>query len=300
MRRCVIRSSSPLSPARLRAAAVVGLALAVIGAGASFSSTDAVAQNFLEEVFGKFPEHSDQRAYPPAARQAHAKRKRPGWTSVRPAPAARAETPRSRYVPPAVPERGVGADQPGALQSFCVRDCDGYFFPVGLYSGSADTASHQRACASLCPGARTTLFILRNGSDKIEEAVAARGRSAYSRLTASLRRRGEAGTDKSCSCHGGAEEPPTSAILHDPTLRRGDIVMTAHGVEVFRGGGRFPYSARDFRPLRQTGDISPSLRRKLAALERASRSENGQERRVGAALDEHRSESPRRGRRSRR
>jgi hypothetical protein len=268
--------------------------------GANFSSTDAAAQNFLEEVFGKFPEHGYQRAYPPAGRQAHAKRKRPGWTSVRPLPAAaRAETSRSRYVPPAVPERGV-ADQPGGLpQSYCVRDCDGYFFPVGAYTGSADTASHQRACASLCPGARTTLFILRSGSDKIEEAVAARGRSAYSRLTASMRRRGEAGTDKSCSCHGGAEEPPTSAILHDPTLRRGDIVMTAHGVEVFRGGGRFPYSARDFRPLRQTGDIAPSLRRKLAALERASRPENGQERRVGAALDEHRSESPRRGRRSR-
>jgi hypothetical protein len=293
MRRGVSSSRSLFSPSRLRVAIVAGFALAAICAAGSFSSSDAVAQNFLEDWFGAFPEHRYQHAYPSEARQARAKRTRPGWTNAT-RPAARVETQRSRYVPAALPERGAPADQPGGLQSYCVRDCDGYFFPVGVYTGSADTAGHQRACSSLCPGARTTLFILRNGSDNIEDAVAARGgRSAYSRLAASLRRRGETASDKSCSCHSGAEEPPASAVLHDPTLRRGDIVMTTHGVEVFRGGGRLPYSARDFRPLRQTGDISPSLRRKLTALERASRPE------TGAALDEHRSESARRGRRSR-
>jgi hypothetical protein len=297
MRRGVSGSRSQFSPPGLRAAILAGFALAAICAAGSFSSSDAAAQNFFEDLFGSFPEHRYQRAYPSAGRQARAKRTRPGWTSAAPPSAARIE--RSRYVPAALPERGLAADQPGGLQSYCVRDCDGYFFPVGVYSGSADTAAHQRACSSLCPGARTTLFILRNGSDKIEDAVAARGgRSAYSRLTASLRRRGETGKSESCSCHSGAEESPASAILHDPTLRRGDVVMTTHGVEVFRGGGRFPYSARDFHPLRQTGDISPSLRRKLTALERASRPESGQERRVGG-LDEHRSESARRSRRSR-
>ncbi len=38
-------------------------------------------------------------------------------------------------------------------------------------------------------------------------------------------------------------------IYNDRTLRRGDAVMTAQGLRVFRGSGRFPYHPSDFVAL---------------------------------------------------
>ena len=174
-----------------------------------------------------------------------------------------------------------------------MRECDGYFFPVGLYSSASDTASHQRACGRLCPGARTTLYVMRGGSDKIDDAVAARGGGSYSRLMASLQRKGEGDKDKECSCHTGQpNESSIEAIYLDPTLRRGDAVMTTHGVEIFHGGSRYPYSKNDFRPLARSPDLDEPIRRRLAALERASKHARGAvERRAARPVGERRSQS---------
>jgi hypothetical protein len=39
------------------------------------------------------------------------------------------------------------------------------------------------------------------------------------------------------------------SIYNDRTLQRGDSVMTAQGLRVFKGSSRFPYHASDFVPL---------------------------------------------------
>jgi len=49
-----------------------------------------------------------------------------------------------------------------------------------------------------------------------------------------------------------AESPPAKgpvSIYNDRTLQRGDSVMTAQGLRVFKGSSRFPYHASDFVPL---------------------------------------------------
>lgn len=272
-------------------AAVLIVAIAALVAVGNLSSPDAAAQGLLEELFGGGAPSGYGYGYPPRFRSSQARPARHSPRSARPASIRRAAPPRARRAPPEAEERSVAAEPAGGsgLQSYCVRDCDGYFFPVGNYSGASDTAAHQGACGKLCPGARTTLYILRAGSDKIDDAVAARGGGAYSRLSASLRRRDENAKDKSCSCHSDIEESPSAAIYNDPTLRRGDAVMTAQGVEVFHGGGRYPYTRNDFRPLSQTRDVPNSMRRKLAALERAIRPGRGPERRAGEPPSEHRS-----------
>jgi hypothetical protein len=272
------------------------LLLAAICTSEPLASSDALAQGFFQDVFGAFPNQAYQ-PYQPQLRETRVRRLRRAFRNPPPLVQRPVETPRLRRAAfePA-PERGGGGDQPGGLQSYCVRDCDGYFFPVGVYTGSADTAAHQRACGSLCPGARTTLFILRAGSDKIEDAVAARGRGSYSRLAASLRRRGEAEKGERCSCQSETAEVPTSALYHDPTLRRGDAVMTQRGVEVFHGGGRYPFTASDFRPLSQTRDVPEGMRRRLAALDRAAMRGRYAERRAAGTPREHRSLSGRRNR----
>jgi hypothetical protein len=45
-----------------------------------------------------------------------------------------------------------------------------------------------------------------------------------------------------------APKGPVS-IYNDRTLQRGDSVMTAQGLRVFKGSSRFPYHASDFVPL---------------------------------------------------
>lgn len=191
---------------------------------------------------------------------------------------------RRREPAAAVEPTAVGA------RSYCVRECDGYFFPVGTYSGASDLPNHQRTCNKLCPGAKSTLYIMRAGSDKIEEAVTARGGSLYSRLTAALQRRGD--LDRPCSCRAETAAAPANTIYEDFTLRRGDAVMTPRGVAIFHGGSHYPYDARDFRSLAETRDVPERTRRMLAVLERANRHGRGGEvRRAGRPLGEHRSQS---------
>ena len=65
----------------------------------------------------------------------------------------------------------------------------------------------------------------------------------------------------------GPHQPVTT--LTDSTLRRGDAVMTASGIRVFRGALRYPYAARDFQPLAYAGQVPH--RRALLAIDRVLR-----------------------------
>jgi hypothetical protein len=43
--------------------------------------------------------------------------------------------------------------------------------------------------------------------------------------------------------------PTRTGILDDPTLRRGDVIVTSEGLMIFRDARRFPYTAGDFDPV---------------------------------------------------
>ncbi|HEY8067116.1 MAG TPA: DUF2865 domain-containing protein [Methylosinus sp.] len=281
------------SPHR-RLAALGGLILAFLIA--ALEPPPAFAQDFLQQLFGGGGGgggYSDYGGgYPSYRRHAGSRRHANAHQAPRAEPQPRSH-PRAAARGRGEPERSVYTETASGGRSYCVRECDGYFFPVGLYSSTSDTASHQRACGRLCPGARTTLYVMRGGSDKMEDAVAARGGGSYSRLMASLQRKAEGDKDNECSCHAGqSNESSIEAIYLDPTLRRGDAVMTTHGVEVFHGGSRYPYSKNDFRPLARSPDLDEPVRRRLAALERASKHARGAvERRAARPLGERRSQS---------
>ena len=150
--------------------------------------------------------------------------------------------------------------QPAGGEPVCVRLCDGYFFPLPVAAGDGDSAA--AACGGLCPDAATEVFY-RNGSDRIEDAISARGQP-YSALPASLRYR--AGADKTCACRRGVA---AYAPLSDATLRPGDVVMTPAGFAVFRGREGGAATADDFVALGQSG-LPPAERIALQTLERAS------------------------------
>jgi hypothetical protein len=61
-------------------------------------------------------------------------------------------------------------------------------------------------------------------------------------------------------------ENPLAALLRDPTLRHGDIVMFPNGPRVFRGEPGSRHSPNDFAPLAAARDMAPSIRKIVLAM----------------------------------
>jgi hypothetical protein len=146
----------------------------------------------------------------------------------------------------------------------CVRLCDGFFFPVNSFSGLSLIASEKASCAALCPDAPAALYFLPAGSDKIEDAVSASGQR-YTALPVSLRYR--TALDNTCACRRAIGQNPP--YWQDPTLRKGDAVMTPDGFLVFAGAGRSPDRRGDFVALAAAA-MPGDRRAALTAIERAS------------------------------
>jgi hypothetical protein len=160
---------------------------------------------------------------------------------------------------------GLAAQGPSSQrQTVCVRLCDGYFFPIGPLAGANDLPNHEAACSGLCPDAPTQLFVKPAGSDRIEDAVSMNG-AHYTALPVAFRNR--ATVDNACTCHRHLDQ--TFSLLDDPTLRKGDSIMTPKGILVFRGAGRMPYDQNDFTNLADAA-MPRDKREILAAIERAT------------------------------
>lgn len=164
-------------------------------------------------------------------------------------------------------------------RSFCVRACDGYFFPVGPVLRGEGQRAQANACAAMCPGAEVQLYSSRSGA--IEEARGAGGRP-YTALSTAFRFR-ESLVD-GCSCQGtvtaGLARLP---LAQDHTLRPGDAVVMASGVRIMRAGARFPYRPRDFVTVAAYGRLPADLRRRVAEIETASIAPGAPQRSLAAA-----------------
>jgi len=119
---------------------------------------------------------------------------------------------------------GQGEPRPryGSGQAYCVRSCDGRYFPI---SGN-DNQSRAEICKSFCPASETKVVY---GSG-IDHAAADNGKS-YSELPNAFRYRNE--IVAGCTCNG--KDPVGLAavsIEKDPTLRKGDIVAGENGLVV--------------------------------------------------------------------
>jgi hypothetical protein len=110
----------------------------------------------------------------------------------------------------------------GGGQAYCVRTCDGRYFPIA----GADKESRTAACNSLCPKADTQLVY----GSPIDNAATENGKP-YSKLPNAFRYRNE--LVDGCTCNG--TDPVGLAKVEpdkDPTLRSGDIVAGDNGLVV--------------------------------------------------------------------
>ncbi|NOJ41684.1 DUF2865 domain-containing protein [Bradyrhizobium australiense] len=181
---------------------------------ASALAPAAQAQDFFSQLFGGFarPRHQPyvQMPFPNDDGQVYA---------------PRGER-RARY--------GGGGDG----QVYCVRTCDGRYFPV---SGS-DNASKAASCNKLCPASETKLFY--GGS--IDDATAENGKS-YSELPNAFRYRNE--LVNGCTCNGKDQVGLAQVkIEDDPTLRKGDIVAGENGLLVAGRSGDKRGAELNFSP----------------------------------------------------
>jgi hypothetical protein len=110
----------------------------------------------------------------------------------------------------------------GGGQAYCVRTCDGRYFPISASDGQSRAAS----CNSFCPASETRIYY--GGS--IEHAATESGKS-YSELPNAFRYRNE--IVAGCTCNGKDQIGLAPIrIEDDPTLRKGDIVAGAAGLMV--------------------------------------------------------------------
>lgn len=121
--------------------------------------------------------------------------------------------------PPAPRQRSASS---GGRQAFCVRTCDGRYFPLASPTGQ----SRATSCNELCPASDTKVFY---GSN-IDHAASENGKS-YSSLPNAFRYRNE--IVSGCTCNGKDTFGLAKIdIKDDPTLRKGDIVAGEDGLLV--------------------------------------------------------------------
>ena len=126
----------------------------------------------------------------------------------------------------------------GGGQAFCVRSCDGRYFPVT----ASDNASRTASCNSFCPASETKVVY---GSN-IDNAATDNGK-LYSELPNAFRYRTE--IVAGCTCNGKDQIGLAPVkIENDPTLRKGDIVAGENGLVVAGRGADKRGASLNFSP----------------------------------------------------
>lgn len=110
----------------------------------------------------------------------------------------------------------------GGRQAFCVRTCDGRYFPIS----ATDSVSRASSCNNFCPASETKIVY----GSSIDQAATETGKP-YSELPNAFKYRTE--LVAGCTCNGKDQVGLAPVkVEEDLTLRKGDIVAGAEGLMV--------------------------------------------------------------------
>ena len=195
-------------------------AMAMVCAAALAPS--AHAEDFLSALFGAFGGHRPEAPAPSA-------------------PLPFANEGDASAPPPAAEARPRAATYGGGGTAYCVRTCDGRYFPLS----ASDNASRAASCNSFCPASETKVVY----GSSIDNAATDSGKP-YSELPNAFRYRTE--IVAGCTCNGKDQIGLAPIkIENDPTLRKGDIVAGADGMMVASRGADRRGASVNFSPLTQ-------------------------------------------------
>lgn len=152
------------------------------------------------------------------------------------------------------PDLKVAREPGGSGAAYCVRLCDGRYFPLARNAA----LSPAEACRAFCPAVRTKIFF---GSN-INHATAADG-SRYASLDTAMLFRTRLVND--CTCNGrDAFGVARVNIASDPTLRSGDIVAVNGGFAAYIGTRLAARPGTEFTPIWQYSNVPNEVRRRLS------------------------------------
>jgi hypothetical protein len=145
--------------------------------------------------------------------------------------------------PQSPPPRTVGVS---AGPAFCVRSCDGKYFPL-----TRGAASPAQMCQAFCPASQTKVFF----GSSIDRAYAATGeRYADSENAFAYRKALRA----DCTCNGHNPAGLASVDLAmDGSLRSGDALATADGLVTYSGIRVGNDQSPDFTPVASSPGRTP-------------------------------------------
>jgi hypothetical protein len=194
----------------------------------------ASAQNFFEALFGGGPQRQQQR---PAAPQANFFADPFGLNQ--------------QAAPPPPPRQASGSGP-----AFCVRSCDGKYFPLQVRGG----ATPAQMCQAFCPAGSARVFF----GSSIDGATAASGERYADSPNAFAYRKA---LKPDCTCNGRdpAGLAPVDLTL-DTSLRAGDVVATADGLVAYSGIRLGANQTAEFTPVASYPGLTAEVRARLGEM----------------------------------
>ena len=155
--------------------------------------------------------------------------------------------------PPAPPPRPVASS--GSGPAFCVRSCDGRYFPL-----SRGNATPVQMCQAFCPASVTKVFF----GSTIDSASSGNGeRYADSENAYAYRKALRA----DCTCNGrdAAGLAPIDLTL-DTSLRPGDVIATTSGLVAYSSAKAGSGQTAEFTPVASYPGLTAEVRARLGEM----------------------------------
>ncbi len=144
----------------------------------------------------------------------------------------------------------------GRFTSYCVRSCDGRYFPLTARGGGTPA----QMCQSFCPASATKVY----SGNSIDYAVGNMGERYVDTPNAFAYRKA---LKADCTCNGrdpGGLAPVDLSL--DTTLRPGDIVATASGLVAYSGAQTANGQTAEFTPVNNYPGLTQELRTRLGEM----------------------------------
>jgi len=143
----------------------------------------------------------------------------------------------------------------GSGPAFCVRSCDGRYFPL-----SRADASPAQMCQTFCPASPTKVFY---GSNIDSASTSSGERYADSENAFAYRKALRA----DCTCNGrdAAGLTPVDVTL-DTSLRAGDVIATADGLVAYSGIRLGTSQTAEFTPVASYPGLTAEVRARLGEM----------------------------------
>jgi hypothetical protein len=156
---------------------------------------------------------------------------------------------------PAPPSAAPAQRVAGSGPAFCVRSCDGKYFPLTMRGN----ATPVQMCQAFCPASATKVFY---GSN-IDSASAGGERYADSENAYTYRKALRA----DCTCNGRSPSglAPVDLAL-DTSLKSGDIVATTDGLVAYTGVRLGAGQTAEFAPVASFPGLTAEVRARLGEM----------------------------------